>query len=129
MRAGAPRCRAARLRLGQPEGGDDPGRARSPSPTRRAAQSFAGSGAELDRGDRDRLLDVRGEVVAEDEDRVAPLVGEVERELGQLDRLGDVDRGEHDVPVVAVAAAAGGLEVVALPAGHVEDDERQLGEA
>ena len=92
------------------------------------AQSFGGKRVELDGRDVDGFLDVREQVVAVDEDGVAPLVGEVERELGELDRLADVHRREDDVAVVAVAAAPGRLVVVLLAAGHVEDHERQLGE-
>ena len=66
------------------------------------------------------------QVVAVDEHGVAPLVGEVERELRELDGFGDVEGREHEVAVVAVAAAAGRLEVVLLAARHVEDDEWQL---
>ena len=80
---------------------------------------------ERDRLDRDRLLRVREEVVAVDEHGIAPLVGEMERELHVLDALAHVLRREHDVAVVAVTAAARRLEVVLLAAGHVEDDERE----
>ena len=73
-------------------------------------------------------MGVGEQVVAVDEHGVAPLVGEMERELREFDGFGDVERREHDVAVVAVAAAAGRLEVVLLAARHVEDDERQLGE-
>ena len=52
----------------------------------------------------------------------------MERELHELDRLGDVHRRENEVAVVAVTAATGGLEVVALRAGHVQDDERDARE-
>ena len=94
-----------------------------------SAQSFAGSVGKSTRRDVDGLLHVGEEVVAVDEHRGAPLVGQVERQLGELDGLADVHRGEHDVAVVAVTAAAGRLEVVLLAACHVEDHERQLGEA
>src|SRR5438874_808971 len=53
----------------------------------------------------------------------------MERELYELDALGDVLRSEDDVAVVAVAATASRLEVVALAPRHVEDDERQLRES
>ena len=46
-------------------------------------------------------------VVAHDEDRVAPPLGEVEGQGDQLHRLGGVGGGEHEVAVVAVAAARG----------------------
>ena len=86
-----------------------------------------GQRAEVERGDVDRLGRVREQEVAVDLHRVAPAIGEVERELGELDRLAHVDRREHDVAVVAVAAAARGLVVVELSARHVEQHERQLG--
>src|SRR5207248_8462508 len=59
---------------------------------------------------------------------IAPLVGQVERQLHLLATLAHVLRGEEDVPVVAMATAAGRLEIVLLPARHVEDDRRELGE-
>ena len=89
---------------------------------------LVGQLGELDALDRERLLRVREEVVAVEQHGVAPLVGEVERELHELDALGHVLRREHDVAVVAVPAAARRLVVVLLAARHVEDDERQLGE-
>ncbi len=67
-------------------------------------------------------------VVAHHENRVAPPLGEVEGEQDQLDRLGRVGRGEHDVPVVPVTAPSGCLEVVPLRSGHVEDDQGKAGE-
>ena len=91
------------------------------------AQSFAGSAPKSSRRDVDRLGGVHEQEVAVDLHRVAPAVGEVERELRQLDGLAHVDRREHDVAVVAVAAAARRLVVVELTARHVEQHERQLG--
>ena len=84
--------------------------------------------AEVDGLDVDRLVGVGEVVVAVEHHRVAPAVGQVERQLGQLDGLGDVHRGEHDAALVAVAAAAGGLPVVALRAGHVHDHHREPGQ-
>src|SRR5262245_37385130 len=69
---------------------------------------------EVERLDRDGLLRVREQVVAVHEDGVAPLVGEVERELDELDALAHVLRCEHEVAVVAVPTSTSGLEVVAL---------------
>ncbi len=83
--------------------------------------------------DVDRGIGVGDEEVAVDEHRVAPLVGEMERELGELHRLDHVHRRQHDVAVVAVPATTRRLEVVALTTRHVEDHhgqvrERSLGE-
>ena len=80
---------------------------------------------ERHRLDVDRGVRVRDQEVAVDEHRVAPLVGKMERELGVLDGLDDVHGRQHDVAVVAVTAAPGGLEVVALATRHVEDHHRQ----
>ena len=85
------------------------------------AQSFGGSVGERLGVDRQRFLRVREQVVAVDEHRVAPLVGEVERELHVLDAFAHVLGREHDVAVVAVTAAARRLVVVLLAARHVED--------
>ena len=74
--------------------------------------------------DRDRLRRVREVVVAEQQHRVAPPLREVERELGELDRLGHVHRREHGHARVAVAGPARRLPVVALGPRHVEHDER-----
>src|SRR4029078_2537236 len=69
--------------------------------------------------DRNRFLRVREEIVAVDEHRIAPLVGEMEGELHELDTLADVVGREHDVPVVAVPTTARRLVVVLLTARHV----------
>jgi hypothetical protein len=121
-------ARPALAPLGRDDRGEELG---VPGPARGASEGpgLVGHGAEVDRVGVDRLLDVGQVVVAQERDRVAPGVGQVEGQLHQAGRLGDVGGGEDDVAVVAVAAAPGGLEVVALPPGHVEDDEGQLGVA
>src|SRR3546814_5709881 len=49
--------------------------------------------------------------VAMDQHRVPPVIGQIESELGQLHRFRNVDRRQHDVPVIAMPAAAGRLEI------------------
>ena len=71
---------------------------------------------------------MREVVVAVEEHGISPPLGEMERELGEFHGLGNVHGCEHDVAVVAVAPAAGGLEVVRLGPPHVEDDEGEVRE-
>ena len=119
---------AALAELADAERGDAPAAYRCPtSSRRRPSPSRAARGTSMG-SIVERFLRMCEQVVAVDQRGVAPLVGEVERELHELDAFGDVLRCEHDVAVVAVTAAARRLVVVLLAARHVEHDERQLGE-
>ena len=89
------------------------------------AQSFAGReevaglGVDAHEGVGDEVVPV--------EDAGRPVgVGQVEEQLGVLDRLGDVLRGQGEGAVVAPPPAPGALEVVLLAPGHVEDHEGHL---
>ena len=62
----------------------------------------------------DRLHGLAHDPVGEDHHRGAVAFGDLEGGRDQLDRLGDRGWGQYRHPVVAVAVALGGLEVVAL---------------
>ena len=84
--------------------------------------------AELEWRNVDRPGRVGQVVVAQDDDGVAPGGGEIEGALHERDRLGHVHRRQHEVAVVAVAAAPGRLPVVALRPRHVQDDQGKAGQ-
>ena len=67
----------------------------------------------------DRLHRLPQPAIAQNNHRRAVLVGQIERLEGEVEHfLGAVGR-QHDGAVIAIAAAAGGLEVVALGRGDV----------
>ncbi len=70
---------------------------------------------------------VREVVVAEQQHRVAPSRGEVERQLRELGGFGHVHRRQDRHAGVAVPGAARGLPVVALRTRHVEHHHRHRG--
>ena len=88
-------------------------------------------------GEDDGLHHLADHAVRDDHDGVAVFVGGVESDLHEVDGLLHGGGGEDDETVITVAAALGGLEVVALAgldgaeagaAAHdVHDDAGQLG--
>ena len=98
-----------------------------PVPPRAAVERPGLLGRRLRRARRivlDGHLREADHVVAVDDDRREPLVGELEREPGELVGLDHARRRQRDRAVVAPAAAASALEVVLLAAAHGEDHER-----
>ena len=87
-------------------------------------------------GHVDGLHDLAQHAVAQQHHGVAVLVRQVKRGAHQVHRLLHVGRGKADQAVVAVSAAAGGLEVVGLrrldgakagaAAHHVDHNKREL---
>src|SRR2546430_2702261 len=78
------------------------------------------------RAGRGRLGGVAEDEVRQRERRVGPLAGEVEGEHHEIDRLLHRGGREDEGAVVPVAAGRRRVEVVALPAHHVDDHARDL---